>query len=611
MRRFNRVLQSRWIVYHLIFFFLLTPLLSSCGGGGGGNGASSNTDDTDSPAADAVAVTQAADGQNQSAETMVNEAIAATAALSDGRDLIDLYFTSPTPTTSEIEAFVNSDTDAAIDLLAELRRLATEAQTAADALVAAVDELKAQEAVLAEVVAASPPLALSLSPAPSPPRGLVTGGLVILTLFGTAAAVGKGASDAMHACDNLPFCSDPWPSPTDTTQPSFNDCMRWQAEYLGCVINKWPTAAAEGVKATITTGVTTVGSWASGTAGYKKIRFLFDAWGTYDSADGVRKGLGIRRCDQRDPNFAPNALNTRQLSETTFEELTAEDLYIGTGAQGMFHNVPPGEWTFLVFEDGYMRQETGCIDCTGPSPVETRLTLVPLEALEDDDEDGYSEYTGDCDDLDDRTHPGAVEACSDGIDNNCDGLTDCADDACASDAACEDVPDDGSGDDSGDGSIITFSIDIPGVDSFSPAFKIITQGGCSETAEPVPSILATTGGPLSNPQIYDTLMVNLNNDMGTGTWGLGFGPCETPHVFFTTNEILNEDDGTPVTLFSTGGSVSLERYGTALGEPLKGSFNVQVAGDQRLCPTADCDEERVITGTISGQFDGVISNRIQ
>jgi hypothetical protein len=387
--------------------------------------------------------------------------------------------------------------------------------------------------------------------------------------------------------------------------------MRWQAESLECIIKQWPTAAAEGVKATITTGVTTVGSWASGTAGYKKIKFLFDAYGTYDSADGVRKGIGIRRCDQRAPNLAPDALytGTRQLSDVTYEELTAEDIYIGTSEAGMFHNVPEGDWTFLLFEDGYLRTETGCIDCKGPSPVDAHVTMIPLEALEDDDGDGYSEYTGDCDNLDSRIHPGVTEVCGDGIDNDCNGLTDCADDACAADAACEEDADDGA-DDSG-GELLSVSVSIPGVYGFSPNFKAITQGSCSEIATPVPTIFATSGGPFSDPLTNDTLSVNLNNDMDTGTWGLGFGPCETPHVFFTTHDILNEDDGTPVTFYSTSGSVTLERYGTALGEPLKGSFSVQVEGDQQLCPTADCEDERVITGTISGRFDGVISNRIQ
>src|ERR1044071_4873464 len=50
----------------------------------------------------------------------------------------------------------------------------------------------------------------------------------------------------------------------------------------------------------------------------------------------------------------------------------------------------------------------------------------------DDDGDGYSEDDGDCRDDDASIHPGVVENCSDGIDNNCDGHFDANDYACMS-----------------------------------------------------------------------------------------------------------------------------------------------------------------------------------
>ncbi len=65
-------------------------------------------------------------------------------------------------------------------------------------------------------------------------------------------------------------------------------------------------------------------------------------------------------------------------------------------------------------------------DCSGMD-----LTCPPNPTCTDDDNDGFSAMTQgldcgpvDCNDNDPAINPGAAERCSDGVDNNCDGLTD-------------------------------------------------------------------------------------------------------------------------------------------------------------------------------------------
>ncbi len=66
--------------------------------------------------------------------------------------------------------------------------------------------------------------------------------------------------------------------------------------------------------------------------------------------------------------------------------------------------------------------------CYGPAP-----SGGPLDdtAAADADGDGYTVAEGDCDDQDSAIHPEAAEVCDDGIDNDCDGLTDADDEDCA------------------------------------------------------------------------------------------------------------------------------------------------------------------------------------
>lgn len=49
---------------------------------------------------------------------------------------------------------------------------------------------------------------------------------------------------------------------------------------------------------------------------------------------------------------------------------------------------------------------------------------------------GYVALNDDCDDTNTLVHPMAIESCADGVDNECDGSTDCVDADCSADTAC-------------------------------------------------------------------------------------------------------------------------------------------------------------------------------
>lgn len=54
----------------------------------------------------------------------------------------------------------------------------------------------------------------------------------------------------------------------------------------------------------------------------------------------------------------------------------------------------------------------------------------------DNDNDRWTTCNGDCNDNNPNIRPGQAETCSDGVENNCNALKDCADESCKTDAAC-------------------------------------------------------------------------------------------------------------------------------------------------------------------------------
>lgn len=83
----------------------------------------------------------------------------------------------------------------------------------------------------------------------------------------------------------------------------------------------------------------------------------------------------------------------------------------------------------------------GLADCQGFTITITTSNCA--EACADADGDGFQDSAcggQDCNDADGAVNPDAAEVCDDGIDNNCNGDTDCSDSACSSAEVCDAGP---------------------------------------------------------------------------------------------------------------------------------------------------------------------------
>jgi len=96
-----------------------------------------------------------------------------------------------------------------------------------------------------------------------------------------------------------------------------------------------------------------------------------------------------------------------------------------------------------VCDDGVDQDCDGLTDCDDPECETDWSCNCP-----DQDGDGYDEAMcggDDCDDNDAAVHPGAKEECAEGVDQDCDGLTDCDDPDCAGNWVCNCTDADGDG----------------------------------------------------------------------------------------------------------------------------------------------------------------------
>lgn len=388
----------------------------------------------------------------------------------------------------------------------------------------------------------------------------------------------------------------------------------------------WLDSAEEGLKAFVVSAGESL-AWAGASAWaqlnkLKKLALSIDVVSTGKTIrDGARDMLGIKDCTKLNKANSLTDFLAAMRAETD-----TSAVYIGrSDADGTFHNISEGEWAFVVFEDGLARG-AACIDVKD-DVTEATISMQPAEyahdTVLDDDSDGYTEAQGDCDDTDPLVHPTAVEVCNDDIDNDCNGVADCQDDACEFDAACQETSSSSSISPSSSSSSSMSSIGSDSLSvnvsiasytkTFTPVFTAFTYGNVNDGPAIYPSILSlNTTLENYDPSNMDIILIMFSEQLGgPGTYTVSTdeffegGPAT---VTFSTETITHEDNGWPVTFTSYGGSVTFESYGVNVGDRLRGSFSVNVLGRQDKCEDAGCTTtyDNNIYGTISGTFDGIL-----
>ena len=161
----------------------------------------------------------------------------------------------------------------------------------------------------------------------------------------------------------------------------------------------------------------------------------------------------------------------------------------------------------------------------------------------DNDGDGYTEDTGDCDDADDGVHPGVTEIC-DGIDNDCDDATDDADDGLDADVYYADEDGDGFGD-----------AGVTDVACALPVGFVEDDTDCDDTAEFVNPVATEICNAIDDD--CDGLVDDDDSsvDLSTGTIGYldgdedGYGDaiatvtaCDLPSGYLTDASDCNDTD---------------------------------------------------------------------
>lgn len=155
------------------------------------------------------------------------------------------------------------------------------------------------------------------------------------------------------------------------------------------------------------------------------------------------------------------------------------------------------------------------------------------------------------------------------------------------------------------------SVSIPG---YTHQFhSIIALGAFAEyDDEPgYPAVFGGEGSTVSETSFleYDEVRLIFNKTLpGPGTYPFSDGsPGFKAFLVYTTPEIADEDTGIPTVFSTTSGTVTLTKFGTAVGAPVEGTFSSNLTGDKAIYVDGEIQYLH-LTGTIAGSFSAVLSN---
>lgn len=162
---------------------------------------------------------------------------------------------------------------------------------------------------------------------------------------------------------------------------------------------------------------------------------------------------------------------------------------------------------------------------------------------------------------------------------------------------------------------LSANLDLPGVmGPFMPTFRFATLAQVTDGQNVIlANIPAVSGGIGTVRAPTSFLAVSLHpTESGTGEHN-SIGHLEEgaqASVYFFTNEIMERDGSNlPVAFMGVSGRVTVQRFGTSLGDVIKGTFEVDVEGERSTCEVPGCDDptSEILRGTIDGAFEGKLS----